>query len=355
MRCVLPAIVVLSIPACGGETPPASHAAPPGAATLSGNIGLQTPAQHEDQDTDPPGPATVTDTNTAPPLPYQPTLDRLLAIAVRTKLPQFKTEDSANLARVADALALATADMFVHYAMHGQTDFLPALDLVPQRFTGIGFGGVGYTSGDTSDAGTKAKGLARYGGENEGFSHCDTPKNNHMQVVAMQGYPPRLAEGTPGLVWDVDFARVAFVSLDGGRYAVDVSRSDNGQTLDAGAGPQANWPPAARDALLTVPDVSSLVRAGALPQKNIDDLLALDEEWNKCAARVWSSAQRAIDANTLTEADGRDYERKARARCAPMVQKQEALLVTIVQARLKDRMDLLAKARARVGQVGADH
>jgi hypothetical protein len=299
------------------------------------------------------GAPTVTGTYTAPPPKYQATLDRLTAIAVRTKFPTFKPEDAASPARIGDAIAQATADMFVHYASHGQTDWLPHGNLVPDSFSGVSFGGVGYQSDDAWDP--KAKGLARYGGKNQGFSHYDTPKGNHMQVLTLQGYPPKLADGTPGLVWDLDGTRATFVTLDGGRYDVDLSKSDTGQTLDAGAGASSGWPPPATDALLTVHDVSSLAKAGAMPQKAADDLMAIDQQWTDCAAKVWAGAQRAIDSNKFTEADSKDFEKKVRTSCASMIQKQEALLVKDVEARLKDRMDLFTKAKARVTQVGADH
>src|ERR1019366_3390325 len=175
-------------------------------------------------------------------------------------------------------------------------------------------------------------------------------------VMTLQGYPPKLADGTPGIVWEVDGTRATFVALDGGRYEVDLSKAgDKGQTLEPGTGPATGWPAPAQDALLTVPDVSSLAKAGGVPQKNIDDLLAFDEKWTQCAAKVWSGAQRQIDSNHFNEADRKDYEKKVRTTCATNVQGQEALLLKIVEARVKDRTDGYAKAKARVAQVGADH
>jgi hypothetical protein len=308
-----------------------------------------------DKDVGPLGAATVRAALAPPAQALKATTDRLSAIAVRTRFPQFKAEDSANLAKVGEALSHVTADMFVHYASHGQSDWLPNREVVPQEFSGVEFGGVDYHADELWDPKTKAPGLAKFGGRNEGFSDWNAPKGNHMQVLTLEGYPPKLADGTPGVVWELDGTHATFVALDGGRYRVDLSRAGAGQTLDRGAGPRRAWPPPARDALLTVPDVSSLAKAGAVPQKNADDLIALDREWTKCAAGVWAGAQYAIETRKLTEAHYKDYVKKARSVCASTINKQEALLVAIVQSRLADRMALYAKARARAVAVGGDH
>jgi hypothetical protein len=305
---------------------------------------------NSDKPADPLPEATVTGTYAAPPPAYKATVDRLSAITVHAKLPQYKPEDAANIARVGDAIGQATADMFVHYASQGAKDWRPHMALVPDTFRGIEFGGVARESEDKWDP--AAKGLAKYGGRNEGFSHYDTPKGNHMQVVELAGYPPPLADGTPGLVWDVDGTRAVFLSLDGGRYVVDLSSSEKGATLEAGAGLQSAWPAAVQQPLLDVSAVSSLAKAGALPQKSVDDLLALDTEWTNCAAKTWAGAQRAIDTGKFTEADRKDMEKKVRATCAAIVQKQEKMLVAIVEARLKERQTLFDKARARVKAIG---
>jgi hypothetical protein len=305
-----------------------------------------------DRPADPLPAATKTGTYVPPPPVWKATSDRLAAISVLTKLSGFKPEDAANLSRVGDALSQATADMFVHFQSGGTTEHLPRPELVPDTVHGTGFGGVAYETDDKWDP--KAKGLAKHGGKNEGFSHYDTPKGNHMQVVHLAGYPAPMADGTPGLVWSVRDSSAVFVTLDGARYAVDLSHSDKGPTLAAGAGPASGWPAFGQAALLDVPGVTSLVKAGALPQKNADDVLALDDAWNQCAAKTWAGAQRKIDSGAFTEADNKDWTKKVRDACTGPVKKQEALLLQIVEARLKDRATLLDKAKARVAQVGAD-
>ncbi len=314
---------------------------------------------NSDRKADPLGAPTVAGQYAEPTPDWKVAGDKLTPLAVRTKFTQFKAEDSANLARIADALGLATADMFVHYASHGDKNSSPYRRLVPQSFDGVSFGGVGYTSDDTWDP--KGAGLAKYGGKNEGFSHYDTPRGNHMQVMTLSGYKPALAEGTPGLVWQVDGTTAVLVTLDGDRYELSPTQ------LDPGAGSPASWPPTAQDALLDVHDVSSLVKAGAMSQKAVDDLMAADQDWTKCAAGVWAPVTKAVDQNTVvapqgnflvmnapfTEAMRKDFEQKARTSCSAIIKKQEAMLVKLADARLKDRLALLDKAKARLQALNA--
>ncbi|MBK8256751.1 MAG: hypothetical protein IPK82_29275 [Polyangiaceae bacterium] len=288
----------------------------------------------------------------APKPAYQATVDRLTAISVKTKLPKFKTEESANLTKIGEAIQQATADMFVHFEAGGSEAWKPSQEAVPQGFTGIAFGGVGYKTDDKWDP--KGKGLAKWGGKNRGFSRYDTPKGNHMQVVKMDGYPPPLAAGTPGIVWEVDGTYAVFVTLDGGRYRVDLSTSDKGQTLAAGAGPQAKWPAPLAEALLDVPTVSSYVKAGVMPQKAIDDLLKLDEEWTTCAAKTWKGAEKKIDSGKFTVADEKEWIQKVDKACQKTVDAQEKMILELTEARSKERLALFEKAKARVASVGAD-
>ena len=304
-----------------------------------------------DKDVSALGPATVRGTYVPPTPVYKIAIDRLKPLAVRTKFSQFQSQDAANLAKVAEAIGLATKDMFVHYTTHGDTSASAYHRIVPQSFEGIGFGGVGWRADGKWDP--KAKGLAKYGGIDQGFSHVDTPQGNHMQVVVLDGYKPALADGTPGLVWETTDTGAVFVTLDGARWEVGLQNSDKGENIEAGAGAPTSWPAPAQDALLTVSDVSSLVKAGALPQKNIDDLLALDQEWTQCAAKSWEPAKKKIEAaheqrDLLSEAENQEYVRKARTSCVATIKKQEAILLKLVETRVKERQALVEKAKTRI-------
>jgi hypothetical protein len=179
-----------------------------------------------------------------------------------------------------------------------------------------------------------------------------------MQVVVLDGYKPALADGTPGLVWETTDTGAVFVTLDGARWEVGLQNSDKGENIEAGAGAPTSWPPMVQDALLTVPEVSSLVKAGAMPPKNIDDLLALDKEWTECAAKSWEPAKKKMEAahearDLLSEAERQDYTKKARTACASTIKKQEAMLLKLVEARAKERQALADKAKARIASVGS--
>src|SRR5579859_1354022 len=129
---------------------------------------------NSDKTASPLGAATVAGQYVAPTPDWKIAADKLKPLSVVTKLGQFKSEESANLARVGDAIGQAPPDMFMHSASHGDTNRTPYRRIVPQSFEGISFGGVGRTSDVTWDP--SAAGLAKYGGKNEGFSHYDTPK-----------------------------------------------------------------------------------------------------------------------------------------------------------------------------------
>jgi hypothetical protein len=68
-----------------------------------------------------------------------------------------------------------------------------------------------------------AKGLAGFGG----IIDIDTPVGERGRLIVVQPEDmPALAHGTPGLVWELDGATAVFVTLDGGRYEVDVADAD---------------------------------------------------------------------------------------------------------------------------------
>jgi hypothetical protein len=316
-------------------------------------VGRDEFAVNSDRAAEPLPAATVTGTYVAPKQPYEAVVERLKAVAVVTRLPQMKPEHAAQLAKVDEAISAATPDMFVHYRANGGTSFLPRMEHVPQAFSGIGFGGVAYRSDDKWDP-ARATGLAKHGGVNRGFSEYAS-QGNHMQVSTLAGYPPPLAERTPGLVWEVQGTVAVFVALDGGRWVVDLSSAPNqGPNLLAGAGPESGWPAAVQATLLDVPAVSSLAKAGAAPQAAIDELLKFDDEWNTCAQNTWKGAEKQVDSGKFTEADRKAWARKVEAACKKSLTGQTAALLKLIEARAGERKALHDKAKARVVAIGAN-
>jgi hypothetical protein len=305
-------------------------------------------AMLSDKPADPLPAATVTGTYVEAPPAYQVTIDRLTPLTVKAKLTQFKVEDSANPAKVKEAILAASPDMFVHFVSRGQTGSAH-FAIVPSQFEGIAFGGVSRHSEDKWDP--KAKGgLAKFGGHNHGNSEYGS-QGNHIEVQALKGYPGALADNTPGLVWDMEGTHATFVTLDGARYRVDLSEAhDKGVNLEAGAGPVSGWPAPLAHGLLNVPQVTSLVKAGALPQKTADELLALDEEWNQCAQKTWKGAQKLIDSGKATENDRKEWVKKVETACKKSVDKQEKMLVQIIEARLKERQATFDAAKGKLGK-----
>lgn len=287
-----------------------------------------------------------------PPRPaYEATVERLKGVSVRVKMSAMKPEDSAKLDKIGEAIAQASAEMFVRYVARGQDSWLPRPVPVPDAFSGMEYGAVAHQTDEKWDP--TAKGLVKWGGKLKGFSQYNS-RGNHMQVMKMAGYPPKLADGTPGIVWEVDGTTAVFVTLDGGRYTVDLSGADKGQTLEPGAGPEARWPAPLQAALLDVHWVSSYAKAGAMPQKAIDDLTKLDDQWNECAQKTWKGAEKKIDSHKFTEGDRKEWVLKVERACKKSVDAQEKVFLQLIEARAKERSALHEKAKARVAAVGAN-
>ena len=292
-------------------------------------------------------------------LAYQVLLEQLDAISVRKKLPQLTTNDSSNLAKVAEAFGQIETAMLVHFAARPKSSS-PSIQWAPYGVNGVGFGGGSHQT-DEAWSPTK-KGLAKYGAIIKGYSHYES-MGNHLFVQQMQGYPPPLANGTPGVVWEVDSVSVVFVTLDGGRYSVDCSYStvENGAPLEKGAGPASGWPAPLQHSLVGITEVTALAKAGAVPQKTGDDLLAIDDEWNACAQKTWKKAKpefdrlKTSDMNWSTrggrqEALEEKWRETARRECKASGEKLEKALLSFIEDRNKERLGVLDKARARFGK-----
>jgi hypothetical protein len=302
-----------------------------------------------DKPAEPLGKATIAGEPVKPKPVYEDLVARLTAIAVRTKMPDMKPEDSARIDKIALAVDKATADMFVRYEKHEGT-WLPGEHVTPESVRGMGFGGVAHKTDDAWDK--NAKGLAKWGGKAWGFSEYGS-RGNHLWVMHREGYPPKLAEHTPGLVWEVDGTRAVFVALDGGRYEVDLSSGDKGTSLDAGAGPVASWPAPIQHALLGFDEVTRLANAGGVPQKAADDAMALDDEWNKCAQKTWKQAERLVDTGKMNEAVRKDWVKKVETTCAKSIKALDASLTATIEERVKLRTELFEKAKAKAVALGA--
>jgi hypothetical protein len=293
-------------------------------------------------------------------LPYQLLDEQLDALSVRKKLPSFTSLDASNLAKVSAAFDQADPSMIVHYVMRDPNGWLPHHSVTPQNVSGTSFGGGSWNTDDLWDR--NKKGLAHYGGSVKGYSEFESV-GNHLFVQTQKGYPAPLASGTPGIIWEMDGTTAVFIAVDGARYTVDAGHSamEKGAPIELGAGPLSGWPTPLQHSLMGIPEITALAKAGAIPQKTGDDLLLIDDEWNKCAQKTWTAAKpeieklRTTDMNWSTR-EGRGHAlhekvvEQARTKCKASSDKLEKAVVAVIEARDKERMAIFEKAKGKFGK-----
>ncbi|MCX4247683.1 hypothetical protein [Paraliomyxa miuraensis] len=303
------------------------------------------PATADDTAVAPLGPPTVAGPPVAPPEPlpaWAEVAARLEGISVRGRFPEFEAKDSADLAKVRAAIAKAEASMFVHYVEPGEDGWVARAETVPSSFSGMAYGGGDFATDD--DEAKRYKALVKHGARIIGVSSPERDLGNHI-LVRRSDDRDELADGTPGLVWEVDGSTVVFVTLDGGRYRLDVNQP--AKLVVPGTGPEASWPAPLQDTYADITVISSLVKAGAHPQSTVDELEAIDAEWNACVAKAWKPTRIKRDVNHPAQAV------KIHKGCRKAMQKLEAALVRFIDARSKERKALYDEAVARVRTVGA--
>jgi hypothetical protein len=291
---------------------------------------------------------------------YQIYDEQLDALSVRKKFPTFTSLDASNLAKVSSAFDQADPSMVVHYTMRDPNGWLPSVHWTPNNVSGTSFGGGAWQTDDMWDR--NKKGLAKYGAVVKGYSEPDS-QGNHLFVQKMKGYPPPLANGTPGIVWETDGTTAVFVAFDGARYQVDCGSAtvDKGQPLEMGPGPVASWPAPLQHSMVGIPEITALAKAGAIPQKTGDDLLLIDDEWNKCAQKAWTGAKPEMEKLKTTDMDPstrnnrmqalhEKWADQVRGKCKPSTDKLEKAVLTFIETRDKERSALFDKAKAKFGK-----
>jgi len=216
---------------------------------------------------------------------------------------------------------------------------------VPRDFGGFAYGG-GDFSTDDDDAKRFTK-YAAHGGKLIGVSTQERDLGNHILSRRIDKRH-ELADKTPGIVWEVDDSYVTFVTLDGARYLVNLSQgSSNNVMISLGAGPESEWPKPLADTYVDVTIVSGWAKAGAHPQKAVDELSAIDDAWNQCVAKAWKPTRIRNDVNVRAKAV--DVHKG----CRKHMDDLEKALVKIADERAKARKALFDKAAARAKEVGA--
>jgi hypothetical protein len=284
--------------------------------------------------------------------------EELEAISVVKRMPQFKPEHAGNLAKVADALASAGKEMFVTYAAPDPdaARWAPA----PSVIGGTDHAGASFSPYPGDTPWDKARGgLLQHGGVLEGVSRFQGA--TRLDLRAAKGFPPPLAKGTPGLVWEMDSTRAVLVTLDGGRYFVSVTHDvmEKGAPLVKGVQAPSAWPPPLQHALVDATVVSYLAKADSVPKPAAEELDALDDQWRACARKAWDSSKKDFDAiktgpgdamakTTRMEQLAKRWEEKIQKQCGAAVTKTEKALVAFIEGRNKERLALFEKAKARL-------
>src|SRR5262249_47469552 len=148
--------------------------------------------------------------------------EQLTPLTLMKRLPSYKPQDSGNLAKVSEALLAAPPEIFVHVTEAGAkaAAWAPASAHIDDVNQGLG-GRVGY--GRTDETWDKSKpGLAKYGGKLVPMN-IEYDTKNRLRMHKLTGWPPPLATGTPGVIWELNGSTAVFVAVDGGRYEISIS------------------------------------------------------------------------------------------------------------------------------------
>lgn len=280
--------------------------------------------------------------------------NELAPLTVRAKF-KLAPNDASNLAKVTEAFEKADASMFVRYKDPGKDGWVGRMVVTPRDVSGASYGGNEYS---TDDAELKRhKKLAKHGGLIYGYSSPGTPQGNHIKVrLKDDSSAAKLADNTPGILWDIDGTTVVFVSLDGGRYEFNLEQGSSVTTpvILKGAGPDAAWPKPVTDTFLDMTQISQLEKAGAVPATTMPEIDKIDTAWTTCTAKGWVAATAKFDTGRLNNGQIKAEIRKLHTACNKHIDKFETVIVKFIEDRAKARAAVFAKAAARAKAVGAN-
>ena len=302
-----------------------------------------------DKETEPLGKPTIAGAPVKEVPAYEKVVAELKPLTVRVKFSKFTALDSSNLAKVAEAYGMAEAAMFVHYVKPDKDGWVARMNVADDSARGTSYGAGDYATDEDEDK-RHAK-LAKHGGVIRGFSSPERAQGNHIIIRRAEGSSDELLDKMPGLLWEIDGTRAVFVSLDGGRYSVDLSQKAN--PIGRGAGPESGWPKPATDTFADITMVSTLAAAKAVPSKTYEDLEKIDVEWNNCVVKGWKGAQAKIDTGKLSVGQVKAEIKKLHTACNKHIDKFEATIVKFTEDRTKERTALFATASARAKTTGA--
>jgi len=333
--------------------------------SLNGSIKVFTPSSglmvHSDRKAAPLPKPTVKGQYKAPKSMYEMAVEEFTPRSVVAKFPRFRPEDSGNLFEIAKAFKVIDASMLVRINGTGSTNaqWAPASQRIGDVTQGLGGSLNLWPLRDRKWIRTEP-GLARYGA----ILVDDQPKfgrPSRLREVALQGWPAGLAPDTPGIIWGVYDGTLVFVTLDGGRYQISLSGTDenSGYPVTLGLAPEACWPPPLQHSLVDVESIRALAKGEAIPDRVGEEIEALDDGWFHCVNGVWKETQAELDRieaqpgdqnekNGRMEGVKKAASHKALRHCEGEKGKLEKGLVAFIEARNAERMALYEKVRIRV-------
>lgn len=302
------------------------------------------------------GKATIAGQYVRPKSGYDATIEALTPHSLMKQNPNFKHEDSGNLAKVTEAIGAAPADAIYHLTTAGSqaARWAPASRHIGNEIQGLG-GEVGGAQSDTAwDKGKS--GIAKFGGELHPMRfEYDAP--NRLRMHLLKGFPAPVAANTPGILWTIDDGTIVFVAFDGGRYEIAIP-SEGGAMIEPGAGPQSSWPAPLQHALLDVDSFRGLAKGKAVPEQLGKDIEASDDAWWSCVNDQWKKAHADIEKAQASQSSANDKwgkiggirksaELAAPKACDAKKTALDAALTKAIEARNAERLQAFEKAKAK--------
>ncbi len=307
----------------------------------------------------------------APPSDREVLDKKYAGLTVMKRFPEFKPQDSGNLAKVKEAFSKATKDMWLTF-QPGKENYEPIYSPASGHIDNTIHAGAGLGGHPAEDGWEKNSQLAKFGAVVRGAtiapeqsmqlrtqSHVESGttflsnSNTNIRMYDLKATKKPLAAGTPGLLWETDDGLV-FVTVDGGRYRV-VHYQD--APFVEGVAAPSSWPPPLQHSLLDRDSLDYLVKGNASQTKAATELDAIEKRYQECSDKTWNASKDQFKG--ITTADLQWHTKAARGgvlaekivtqvdkACGKEVAAYEKALVGAIEARNKERTALYEDSKA---------
>lgn len=270
--------------------------------------------------------------------------DRLRKISVVERLKGFKEEEVGSIKRVADAFAVATADMFVRFVPgdepRAQYGVVPTYAMRTTHF-----------EGDEVKTGRLFPIIM--------FTRDDLTSWGLQTFIAYKSSP---AARTPGLVWSVSSQAVNFVTSDGALYAVDAGSP--GADLLAGVDASIrDWPPPLQHTAFGPGELETLSKLGLADAASVAPIHEHQERWRKCVSDALAGREKSLKELDVANIDGsaraarkeevrKTWYKATEAKCDTLRASMDTAMKPLIASRVAERSALHEKFKARVSALG---